>query len=180
MKTKNIHVLFIAFACCLFATSCLNDDFAIDWDEAKKTTLIELPYIAHNLSALAQVPTANYTFGNVLVNCTAISASDIKADIAVGLAVDAALVATYNTANALDGTTTAKKPYVLMPADAYTLPASVTIKAGVRTASFDVPVNTSSLATGGKYIIPVKITTVPAPYVISGNFGILYLRVDMR
>ena len=180
MKTKNINLILVALIGCMFTTSCLKDDFIVDWDEAKKTTVVELPYKQHNLLASAQVPTAPYTFSKLLVNCCAVYASDIKSDITVGLAVDAARVATYNTANALDGSTAAKKPYVIMPAAAYTIPGTVTIKAGVREAEFDVPIKTSLLEPGVKYLLPIVITSVPAPYIISGNFGHLYLRVDMR
>ena len=180
MKTKNSYLILIALIGCIFTTSCLKDDFVVDWNEAKKTTIIELPYKQHNLLASAQVPTAPYTFSKLLVNCCAIYASDIKADIAVGLAVDASRVATYNTANGLDGSTAARRPYVAMPTAAYSIPGTVTIKAGIREAEFDVPINTSLLEPGQKYLIPIVITSVPAPYVISGNFGHLYLRVDMR
>ena len=180
MKTKYSYLLWVALFAGLSLTSCLKDTFAIDFDEAASITIIELPYRTHTMVASNQVPTANYTFSNLLVNCTAVFLSDIKADIQVTLAVETSMVGTYNNENGLDGTTAARQPYVLMPSDAYTVPTTVTIKAGEREASYDVPVNTSSLEPGQKYIIPVKITNVPAPYTISGNFGHLYLRVDMR
>lgn len=180
MKTRYSHLLLFAFAGCMFATSCLKDDELVDWKKAKEITVIELPYTSHSRVATNQVPTANYTFAGLLVNCCAVYASDIKADISVGLAVDANLLATYNTNNGLDGTTDAKQPYILMPSTAFSLPSVVTISAGVREAEFDVPVNTSGLVPGVKYLIPIVITNVPAPYTISRNFGMLYLRVDMR
>ena len=180
MKTKHIHLIMLALVSSLFATSCLKDEFVVDWEKARSITVIELPYISHSMVATNQIPTANYTFKEVMVNCTAAYASDIKTDISVGLAVDAAMVAKYNSDNGLNGTTAARKPYVLMPSAAYTVPGTVTISAGVRESTFDVPINTSLLEPGGKYMIPLKIVSVPAPYIISGNFGILYMRVDMR
>lgn len=179
MKTKHITLFLFAMLGGLSISSCLNDDFLLDWDKAKETTIIELPYRTHTLVASNQLTTSNYTF-NLLVNCCAVFASDIKQDIPVGIAVDQNLVNKYNTENGLDGTTAARQPYILMPAAAYAFPATVTIKTGIRESEFSVPVNTSMLTPGVKYLIPLVISSAPAPYVISGNFGMLYLRVDMR
>ncbi|MEF9930921.1 MAG: DUF1735 domain-containing protein, partial [Bacteroidales bacterium] len=110
----------------------------------------------------------------LMVNYTVFQVSDNTVDIPVTLAADESLVATYNA-----GLASSTKKYVLLPATTYTLPSPI-IKAGTQLWKENMTVNTSTLKKGEKYLLPIKIASVPAGYTISGNFGHVYLRIDMK
>jgi hypothetical protein len=170
MKTRRLsrYACIAAFCSLLPFTSCLNDDPLVDWDAM--VTVIEFPYINHYITKTKVTATENTTF-DLMVNYTIADKKDSKTDIPVELAVDEARVKVYNDANNNAG-------YELLPASTYTLPA-VVIPAGVQLVTLPVEVNTSGLTPKKKYILPLVIRSVPSGYVVSGNFGHVYLRVDM-
>jgi len=96
------------------------------------------------------------------------------------LGIDASLVATYNTASALDNSTAAKTAYKLMPAAAYTIPATASFT-GTNTTStgFDVTVNEALLEPGGKYMIPLVVNSVTGSVPINATRKHLYMLYDM-
>lgn len=168
MNTKIFKIL-LSFVGTLFLfSSCLQDDPRVDWDQI--SPLIELPYVSHTLSATKVVPGEDISF-DLMVNYTIADKKDNKNDIPVGLAVDEALVAKYNTEN--------QASYILLPAACYTLP-EVLIAKGTQLFESKLAIQTASLQPGKQYLLPVVIQTVPAGYTISGNFGVLYLRVNMK
>ena len=110
-----------------------------------------------------------------MVNYTIPYASDNKEDIKVGLGVDESMVARYNATLAA----TAQK-YVLLPASSYTLPSEITISKGTQLWKQELEINTSGLTPKTYYVLPVVITNTPKGYTISGNFGHVYLRIQMN
>ncbi|OAV68495.1 hypothetical protein Barb4_02058 [Bacteroidales bacterium Barb4] len=171
MKTKRISFYAGATLCFLLSfTSCLNDDPLVDWDAM--IPVIELPYNSHNVSKTKVTPDENVTF-DLLINYTIPDKKDSKTEIPVGLSVNEAGVETYNNANPNAG-------YELLPSSAYTLPAVVVIAPGTQLVEFPLEVNTSQLEPKKKYLLPVVISSVPSGYTVSGNFGHVYLRVDMN
>src|SRR5574344_1763897 len=98
----------------------------------------------------------------------------VKDSIPVDLGIDESLVAAYNS-----GLSSSTKKYILLPASTYNLPKQATIEKGTRLWSGTFSVKTSTLKKGEKYLLPIKITNVPSGYTISGNFGHLYIRIDM-
>lgn len=149
------------------SVSCLKDDPIVDWDDIKY--VIELPYKSHYL--LDTKPVDDKVNFQLMVNYAIDDAAKIKTDIPVQLGVDESLVAVYNAGSATK--------YTLLPASAYTLPSDVVIRAGNRLWQQTMTVNTSGLDKGGRYILPVRIVGVPEGYTISGNFGHVYLRINM-
>lgn len=173
MKSLN-KILFTLFAIItLFsATSCLKDDPIIDWGNIKY--VIEMPYKSHYILK-QRVPTTTDQSFDLMVNYTINDVKLVKENIAVDLGIDESLVATYNATLA-----SSTQKYVLLPANTYTLPSQVTIEKGTRLWSGKLEVKTASLTKGQKYLLPIRITNVPSGYTISGNFGHLYLRIDMN
>ncbi len=174
MKRILNNFLAIATLCVVLfsSTSCLKDDPMFDWDAA--IPVIELPYKSHYLTSSKVTPEKNVSF-NLMVNYTIPFASDNKEDIKVGLKVDESLVSVYNASLA----STAKK-YELLPAGTYNLPSEITIAKGTQLWKQDLEINTSSLTPKTYYILPVVISSAPQGYTISGNFGHVYLRVQMN
>ncbi len=168
---KNIlkrTVLLLLTSASLLLTSCLKDEPLINWDDA--IYVIELPYKSHYLlkQKIEQGTEVEYDF---MVNYTINDVDKMTEDIPVKLAVDESLVDTWNSAN------TSK--YELLPAGTYTLPTDATLTKGNRIWNGQVVINTESLEAGGKYMLPIVIDNVPDKYVISGNFGHLYIRLDL-
>lgn len=168
--TNKIILLFCLVMLTLSTTSCLKDDPMFDWDASG--SVIELPYNSHTV-LYSKVTSAKNVEAGLMVNYTVSFAADNHEDIPVTLAAEESMVAEYN--KTLSATT---KKYVLLPASTYTLPG-VVIKQGTQLWKETLVINTSTLKPGEKYLLPVKITGVPAGYTISGNFGHVYLRIDM-
>lgn len=168
MMTKIKLSLFVAVMTLFTLTSCLNDDPWTDWNQLKSP--IELPYSSHSLTETRVNPGDQVTF-DLMVNYTIPDQKNMVEDIPVDLAVDEALVDSYNKNNG--------SSYLLIPSSCYTLP-EVVIKKGVRLWEQDFIVNTTGLEAGKRYILPIIIKSVPSNYLISGNFGVVYLRIHMN
>ena len=172
MKTINKFISGLCFmALLLTSTSCLDDDPLVDWDNLG--VVIELPYKTHEYNLTKVTPNENETFP-LMVNYTISRASDNTEDISVQLGVDESMVETYNASLAASA-----QKYKLLPASTYSLPSTLVIKKGTQLLEETMTINTSSLTPGEYYLLPIKITGVPQGYTISGNFGHLYLRVQM-
>lgn len=173
MKTiiNKIILLFCFVTVTLSLTSCLKDDPMFDWGRA--IPVIELPYKSHDITKTKVKNTVNESV-ELMVNYTVPSASDNTEDIGVTLAVDASMVTQFN-----NGLAASAQKYVLLPAGTYTLP-TVVIRKGTQLWKETMTVNTATLQAGMKYLLPIKITGAPAGYTISGNFGYVYLRIDMQ
>lgn len=170
MKTLNRFLLLICLIAVGFSsTSCLKDDSLIDW--SKLGVVIELPYKNHYLRATKVTPVKNISF-DFMVNYTVSYDSDNTEDIPVTIVKDASMIDAYNASLGTSGT------YIELPESTYKLPSPVIAK-GTRLYKTTIEINTATLSAGKKYIIPIKITGVPQGYTISGNFGHVYLRVDM-
>jgi hypothetical protein len=89
-------------------------------------------------------------------------------DVTVGLAVDPAALNTHNIQS--------NRRYNIIPADWYTMPATVVIPSGQTGVDVQVPVNTNNFLTGQTYAIPLKITSASAG-TISGNFGTIIVAI---
>lgn len=178
MKTNKIKILCVGIVSLFVMTSCLKDEGMVKWENGIYN-IVEFAHVSHNVRIQNVKPTANITFTPLYLNYTIPKLEDHKSDVTVSLGIDESRVAKYNSDNALDGSLPSKQPYLLMPASAYTLPTTLNIPAGTRTITWDLPVNTSTLEPGKKYMIPVVITGAPGGITISGNFGYLLLRADM-
>ena len=154
------------------STSCLDDDPLINWDDM--ISVIELPYKSHYTTLSQVTPEKNETF-TLMVNYTIPKVEGNKEDITVNLGVDESMVSSYNATLAASS-----KKYEMLPASACTVPSSMVISKGTRYTEQQVTVNTASLEPGKYYILPIKITSTSGNYVISGNFGHLYVRVQMK
>lgn len=168
MMTRIKLSVFVTVMALFTLTSCLKDDPWTDWSQLKSP--IELPYNSHSLTETKVNPGDQVTF-DLMVNYTIPDQKNMVEDIPVDLAVDEALVDSYNKTNG--------SSYLLIPSSCYTLP-EVVIKKGVRLWKQDFVVNTTGLEAGKRYILPIIIKSVPSNYLISGNFGVVYLRIHMK
>lgn len=159
MKTK-VYSLLSALFIVLSMTSCLDDDYLVNWDDAKP--VIELPYTKHTASTTVAAGT-NAIF-KLYVNYTIADWRNQKDDIVVGLGIDEKQI----------GTST------LLPASCYTLPTTMTIVKQTQLAETELKINTTGLTKGKTYALPVAIKSVPAGYTISGNFGIMVFKVVIK
>lgn len=165
-------LLYITLALSVFTTSsCLNDKPLIDWEDA--IFVVELPYKTHYQLISKVKPEKNESI-NLMVNYAVPYASDNDKDLPVTLGIDEKRVDIYNS-----GLSSSTQKYILMPADAYTIPQDIVITKGTKLWKQPFEINTSKLEKGKKYLIPIVIKGVPEGYTISGNFGHLYVRIDM-
>lgn len=158
MKTKAYSLLFALFIT-LCMTSCLDDEYLVNWDDAKP--VIELPYTKHTAS-MTVAAGADATF-KLYVNYTIADWRNQKDDIVVGLGIDEKQV----------GTST------LLPASCYTLP-TMTIAKQTQLTEAELKINTVGLTKGTTYALPVIIKSVPSGYTISGNFGLMVFKVTIK
>ncbi len=159
MKTK-IYFFLMMTCMTLLLPSCLKDEPLDDFSGVKP--VIELPYVSSHSSTATSSKGEDVTF-QLMVNYTIIDWRDQNEDIVVGLGVDESLVGN-NT---------------LLPASAYTLPATMTIAKQTQLTTTDLKVSVTGLA-AGKYSLPVVIKSVPEGYTISGNFNYALFIVTVR
>lgn len=169
---KNIIGLFVLATT---LSSCLKDTLSLD--PANSTNVIEFknpssfvsPYgskyalysQSFNLAAENDYPiTVSYSGANVAPE-----------DITVNLGVDAAALTQYNTEQ--------HTTYDLIPATLYTIPASVVIPKGQRTATVALKVKSNQFDFSKNYVLPVHITSASSG-IVSGNFGTILLNVSAK
>ncbi|GAB3765999.1 DUF1735 domain-containing protein [Spirosoma pomorum] len=169
---KNIIGLFVLAAT---LSSCLKDTLSLD--PSTSTNVIEFknpssfvsPYgskyalysQSFNLAAENDYPiTVSYSGANVAPE-----------DITVNLGIDAAALTQYNTEQ--------HTTYDLIPATLYTVPASVVIPKGQRTATVALKIKSNQFDFSKSYVLPVRITSASSGNV-SGNFGTILLNVSAK
>ena len=168
-KTLNT-IIFAALV--LLMSSCLKSTEIVGPDApGSKGAIIEFanPNFIAASSHTVSVPLARYDFltlktgdkVHVDVNYAGV-ADNAPSDIAVGLTTDADALKTHLTqAN--------KTAFVALPTNLYTLPATVTIKSGTKTAGFDFVI-TDQFVANTTYAVALKIASASAG-TVSGNFG---------
>lgn len=159
MKAKLYSLVIIV--CMAFAfSSCLKDDVADDFTSVKP--VIELPYASSHSSNFTAQAGQDATF-KLMVNYTIADWRNQNDEITVGLGVDESR----------------KGNNTLLPASTYTLPATMTIAKQTQLATTDLVVKTTGLAPG-KYVLPVVLKSVPAGYIMSGNFNYALFIVTVK
>lgn len=159
----------------LGATSCLNDEPLVDWDEIKDHYVIELADSDHAQYSnnAEQGDVAEFM---IIVNYTASYASEVTDNIEVQLEVDLDTIAKINA-----GLAASAEPFQPFPASSYeNLRLSSTIEAGTKrdTIYLEVEVD-DQFEVGKSYILPLKIAGATDGYLISGNFNYLDLEINM-
>lgn len=174
IKTITLFTCFV-----LLFSSCLKDEPTWDWSKIQGWGVVELPYKAHWQRKTQVVPPTPVEF-DLMLNYTIPDKKDMKEDIVVTLSVAAtqAELDRFNKAMGLKGASA----YQLLPAGSYTVPTTLTIPKGTQLIDFKVQVTTSGLdpANGKFYLIPVKIESASNNHIVSGNFGYLDLRIDLK
>ncbi|MEY4278704.1 MAG: hypothetical protein RL377_708 [Bacteroidota bacterium] len=169
MKNMKIKFLALGSAFVLF-TSCLKEA-TMNTDPSTATNVVELANTGDNYapsgvpgyySDLGSVAAGASKSFNVNVHYTGPGAA--PADIVVRLGIDAATLASYNTRNG-----SSKE---VPPTGAYSFPDSVIIKKGTNQTTVDATITvTPSFDFSKSYALPIKITSVSAGRIISGNYG---------
>jgi hypothetical protein len=158
----------------LTLSSCLKDKgyeenkYGINQETAESLKVINMPVTATTFTIAKTVSLAT-AGGTAVANTLPIhlSAKDVASeDIAVTVAPDAAVLATYNA------TLATASQYVQAPAANYTIANAgvTTIPTGSRDAAGVTITYTPNTLGVGRWAIPVKITSVnKSGYTISGN-----------
>jgi hypothetical protein len=92
-------------------------------------------------------------------------------DITVTLGIDTAALSQYNAEQHTD--------FDLIDTKLYSMPASVTIPKGKRTATVDIKVKSSNFDFSKSYVLPIQIKSASTG-VISGNFGTILLSLNAK
>jgi len=170
MKQTKIILFFLSFLSLTLA-SCLKES-VMNIDPENSVNIIEFantgdnvagssstyPRFTTDLGVVEAGKTANFNI-NVSYAATEVAPEDIT----VNIAVDTALLTTFNEQNGTD--------YSVPPSEIFTMPTSAVIKKGERVAQVQVVVaNNSSFDFNENYALPLSITSASTG-TISGNFG---------
>ena len=156
---KNKILIIITFlAGTLMFNSCLKDKLTSDWTSSLAGKMYaEIPSNGKQATTIAPNPTDQDVKFLVNIATDALPTSDITMTVAV----DAAALAAYNTANATS--------YVLYPTLTIVNP-TVTIKAGTRNAYVHVTLKSANLLNlSTAWMLPVTITSVSAGVTIASD-----------
>ncbi|MCE6990227.1 BT_3987 domain-containing protein [Dyadobacter sp. CY323] len=156
-------------------TSCLKDDITLDPD--KSTNVVEFK----NPSSFVSPSGSTYSLYSQSFDLAdqadypitvSYSGADVApADITVTLGVDTAAVTHYNTEQ--------HEEFDAITPNLYTLPATVVIPKGQRTAQVLIKLKTAQFDFSKNYVLPVQIKSVSSG-VVSGNFGTILLAVKAK
>ncbi|TDE16498.1 DUF1735 domain-containing protein [Dyadobacter psychrotolerans] len=168
-KIAGLALLTFAF------TSCLKDDITLDPD--KSTNVIEFKNPGSFLSpsgskysmytkAFDLAPENDYPI------TVSYSGADVAPeDITVTLGIDTPAIAQYNEEQETE--------YELIPTTLYTLPATVVIPKGQRTAVVALKIKSANFDFSKAYVLPIQIKSVSSG-IISGNFGTILLNLNAK
>ncbi|QRR03761.1 BT_3987 domain-containing protein [Dyadobacter sandarakinus] len=156
-------------------TSCLKDDITLDPD--KSTNVVEFK----NPSSFVSPSGSTYSLysqsfdlaeeADYPITVSYSGAHVAPEDITVTLGVDTAAVTQYNTEQ--------EEEFDAITPDLYTLPASVVIPKGKRTAEVLIKLKPSKFDFAKSYVLPIQIKSVSTG-TISGNFGTILLAVKAK
>ena len=156
-------------------SSCLKDEITLDPD--KSTNVIEFK----NPSSFVSPQGSKYSMysqsfalaaeADYPVTVSYSGADVAPQDITVTLGVDAAAVTQYNAEQHVT--------YDVLTSDLYTIPASVVIPKGQRTASVVIKLKTDKFDFSKNYALPIQIKSASTG-LVSGNFGTILLAVKAK
>ncbi len=172
MKKSNIYILFLSLFVTFGLSSCLNDPNIENQDygmiNLTANKIIEIPTDAtHEISkTLLPSGVADVTIGEVRLAAEAAATEDI--------------VVTLSTAKSDTSAYALLKGKELFPLAEITVPATVTIKKGERSAPLVVKVNTDALIPEPQFLAISVKSVDKSGYLISGNFGDLKLGFKLK
>lgn len=171
MKQMKITTILCSFLL-VGLTSCLKER-AMNTPPGQSPSLIAFGNTGDNVASASSTYPGFYADLGALANGASTTfninvqydgSGDAPSDITVNLALDANLLNKYNTEN---GTS-----YTVPPSAVYTMPSSLVIKKGTRSAQGQVKItNNSSFDFNEAYAIPLSISTTSNSAPVSGNFG---------
>lgn len=168
-KIAGLALLTFAFS------SCLKDDIALDPD--KSTNVIEFKNPSSFVSpqgskyslytqAFDLAPEKDYP-----ITVSYSGAQVAPTDITVNIGIDTAAVTQYNAEQ--------EEHFDVIPAALYTLPATVVIPKGQRTATLTIKIKSDKFDFSKRYVLPIQIKSASSG-IISGNFGTILLGLNAK
>jgi len=156
-------------------SSCLKDDIALDPD--KSTNVIEFKNPSSFISpqgskyalytqAFELAPEKDYP-----ITVSYSGAQVAPTDITVNIGIDTAAVTQYNKEQ--------EEHFDVIPASLYTLPTTVVIPKGQRTATLNIKIKSEKFDFTKHYVLPVQIKSASSG-IISGNFGTILLGLNAK
>jgi Domain of unknown function (DUF1735)/Domain of unknown function (DUF4361) len=174
----------------VFLTSCLNDaehekDFSnlgavVEFLRPDGPLFVSVPLNASDKSAVS----VNYKASDEFKIAFNIAAPyPLGQDVDVTWAVDPTILTKYNeSGKAADPDNWVDQ--LLMPATFYTLPSTTTkIPAGIRSVPLSITVPSIDYYADpdyASYVLPLRITSATNNVIVSGNLGIILLRINVK
>jgi hypothetical protein len=156
-------------------TSCLKDDMNLDPDTSTNVVEFKNPssFVSPSGSTYSMysqsfdlAPEADYP-----VTVSYSGAHVAPQDITVNLGVDTAAVSQYNAEQ--------HEEFDAITSDLYTIPATVVIPKGQRTAEVVIKLKPDKFDFAKNYVLPIQIKSASTG-VVSGNFGTILLAVKAK
>jgi len=173
---KKIINLFVLLLIISGISSCVEEDPFFDPEDVEN--VIEFKSAGNVQSGIAapyplffnSYEEADASNMEIVVSYSGADVAPTDITVNIGLGTQAMLDA-YNESEETE--------YELMPAELYTLPASVTIPRGERTATYTVTIKTNQLDFTKSFAIPLSITSASSG-IVSGNFSSAIFGVGVK
>lgn len=163
---KKINFIILAISTFLIHSCLKGKDQVLDPEQVNSVVEFASPAaLAHAVGDSFRVYTLSYDISpldtaELIINYAGYNSA--PKDLIVNIAVSNQLLTNYNTAK---GTS-----YNVLPSTIYTMPSSVTIKQGTKSAKLIIPIKVDQISLTGTYVLPLQITDASGE-TISRNFG---------
>jgi len=173
---KKIINLFVLLLIISGISSCVEEDPFFDPDdvenviEFKSAGNVQSPIGAPYPLFINAYDIAPEQSMDIVVSYSGADVAPTNITVNIGLGTQAMLDA-YNEAEETE--------YIMLPANLYTLPTSITIPQGERTVTYSVKLATNQFDVTENYALPLTITSASSG-IISGNFGSAIFAVSAK
>lgn len=172
MKNIFSKYTFLVLALATVASSCLKDDITLDPNNSVNVIEFKNPgNFASPSGSKYALYAAAFDFAPETAYPVMVSYSGANVapeDITVTIGLNTAAIAQYNKEQ--------EKKFDLIPANLYTVPTTVIIPKGKRTAMVDLKIKTDKLPFDKSLVLPLQIASASSG-IVSGNFETILINI---
>lgn len=172
MKNIFSKYTYLVLVLAVITSSCLEDDITLD--PANSVNVIEFKdpaLFASTIGSTFTVYAAAFDFAPETAYPVTVSYSGANVapeDITVTIGINPTAIGQHNVEQ--------EKKFEILPSNLYTLPTTVTIPKGKRTAVVDLKIKTDALPFDKSLVLPLQIMNASSG-IVSGNFSTILINV---